>query len=409
MTWLDLPADSPYGIANLPYGVFSTAGTEPRVGVRVGDHVLDAGVCAEQAGMESGAVWLAPSLNPFLAEGRQAWAAARQWLTEVLTNEAHRDVVEPHLLPLADVTLHLPVEVADYVDFYASEHHATNVGRIFRPDSEPLTPNWKHLPIGYHGRSGTIVVSGTDIVRPSGQRKPPSEPQPVFGPSVRLDIEAELGFVVGGATRLGEPVSLADADEHLFGVVLLNDWSARDLQAWEYVPLGPFLGKSFATSISPWVVTIEALGAARVPLPGQDPEPLPYLRGEPSDDEAGTAYGLDVHLEVDWNGTVDLAPGVPRHVLVAGADGGAHDGERGHPARRRPVRVGHDLGPARRTPAAASSSSPGAAPSRSPSTTAASAPSSRTATRSPCGPARPGRTAACIGLGECVGTVLPAR
>ena len=239
--------------------------------------------------------------------------------------------------------MHLPVEVADYVDFYASEHHATNVGRIFRPDSEPLTPNWKHLPIGYHGRSGTVVVSGTDVVRPSGQRKPPTEPAPVFGPSVRLDIEAELGFVVGGGTRLGEPVTLADADEHLFGVVLLNDWSARDLQAWEYVPLGPFLGKSFATSISPWVVTTDALRAARVPLPGQDPEPLPYLRGEPTDDGAGTAYGLDVHVEVDWNGTVVSRPRVPRHVLVAGADGGAHDRQRRDPARRRPLRVGHHL------------------------------------------------------------------
>jgi fumarylacetoacetase len=308
MTWLDLPADHPYGIHNLPYGVFSTPGTQPRVGVRVGDHVLDAGACAEQAGMESGAVWLAPSLNPFLAEGAQAWRAARQWLTEQLTNEAHREVVEAHLLPVGEVTMHLPVVVADYVDFYASEHHATNVGRIFRPDSEPLTPNWKHLPIGYHGRSGTIVVSGTDVVRPSGQRKPPTEPVPVFGPSARLDIEAELGFVVGGGTSLGEPVHLADADDHLFGVVLLNDWSARDLQAWEYVPLGPFLGKSFATSISPWVVTTEALRAARVPLPGQDPVPLPYLRGEPSDDGAGTAYGLDVHVEVDWNGTVVSRP-----------------------------------------------------------------------------------------------------
>jgi fumarylacetoacetase len=202
----------------------------------------------------------------------------------------------------------LPIEVADYVDFYASEHHATNVGRMFRPDSEPLTPNWKHLPIGYHGRSGTVVVSGTDIVRPSGQRKAPTEPAPVFGPSARLDIEAELGFVVGGASRLGEPVPLADAGEHLFGVVLLNDWSARDLQAWEYVPLGPFLGKSFATSISPWVVTMAALGAAHVPLPGQDPEPLPYLRGEPTADGAGTAYGLDISLEVEWNGTVVARP-----------------------------------------------------------------------------------------------------
>ena len=158
--------------------------------------------------MESGAVWLAPSLNPFLAEGARAWRAARQWLTEQLTNEAHRDAVQAHLVPVGGVTMHLPVVVADYVDFYASEHHATNVGRIFRPDSEPLTPNWKHLPIGYHGRAGTVVVSGTDVVRPSGQRKPPTEPVPVFGPSARLDIEAELGFVVGGGTRLGEPVRL---------------------------------------------------------------------------------------------------------------------------------------------------------------------------------------------------------
>ena len=154
MTWLDLPADHPYGIHNLPYGVFSTPGTEPRVGVRVGDHVLDVGACAEQAGMESGVVWLAPSLNAFLAEGRQAWSAARAWLVEQLTNEVHRECVEANLVPVDEVTMHLPVEVADYVDFYASEHHATNVGRIFRPDSEPLTPNWKHLPIGYHGRSG---------------------------------------------------------------------------------------------------------------------------------------------------------------------------------------------------------------------------------------------------------------
>lgn len=308
MTWLDLPADHPFGIHNLPYGVFSTHGTQRRVGVRVGDHVLDVAACAEQAGMESGAVWRAGSLNPFLAQGRAAWTAAREWLTEQLTNEAHRECVEAHLVPVAEVTMHLPIEVADYVDFYASEHHATNVGRMFRPDSEPLTPNWKHLPIGYHGRSGTVVVSGTDIVRPCGQRKPPTEPVPVFGPSARLDIEAELGFIVGGATTLGAPVALADAGEHLFGVVILNDWSARDLQAWEYVPLGPFLGKSFATSISPWVVTMDALGAARVPLPGQDPEPLPYLRGEPTADGASTASGLDISLEVEWNGTVVARP-----------------------------------------------------------------------------------------------------
>ncbi len=310
MTWLDLPADHPYGLHNLPYGVFSTAGpdAERRVGVRVGDHVLDLAACAAQAGMESADVWRGGSLDAFLAEGRPAWTAARAWLTEHLSNDDYRDCVEPNLVPVQDVTMHLPFSVADYVDFYASEHHASNVGRIFRPDSEPLTPNWKHLPIGYHGRSGTVVVSGTDVVRPTGQRKPPTEDTPTFGPSVRLDIEAELGFVVGGSTRLGEPVALEDADEHLFGVVVLNDWSARDLQAWEYVPLGPFLGKSFATSISPWVVTTDALRAARVPLPGQDPEPLPYLRGSGEGEDPGTAYGLDIHVEVEWNGTVVSRP-----------------------------------------------------------------------------------------------------
>ncbi|WP_406831559.1 fumarylacetoacetase [Pedococcus sp. KACC 23699] len=300
--WLDLPADHPFGLQTLPYGVFSTEGTEPRVGVRLGDQVLDAGACAEQAGMESGEVWLAPSLNPFLAQGRPAWDSARAWLVEVLTNESRRDCVEPHLLPLEAVRMHLPFEVADYVDFYASEHHATNVGRIFRPDSEPLTPNWKHLPIGYHGRAGTVVVSGTDVVRPTGQRKAPADAAPTFGPSIRLDIEAELGFVVGGSTTLGERVSVDDADDHLFGVVLLNDWSARDIQAWEYVPLGPFLGKSFATSISAWVVPLAALEAARLPIPAQDPRPLPYLLGE------GAAYGLDIHYEVELNGTVVARP-----------------------------------------------------------------------------------------------------
>jgi fumarylacetoacetase len=302
-TWLDLPADHPYGLANLPYGVFSTPDRTPRVGVRIGDWVLDAGAAAELSGMESGEVWLQPSLNAFLADGRSAWTSARDWLVELLTNEARRDCVEPNLVPLDQVTMQLPVEVADYVDFYASEHHATNVGRIFRPDGEPLTPNWKHLPIGYHGRAGTVVVSGTDIVRPQGQRKAPSDAAPSFGPSIRLDIEAELGFVVGGATAVGDQVEVSEAADHLFGVTLLNDWSARDIQAWEYVPLGPFLGKSFATSISPWVVTLDALEAARVPLPGQDPEPLPYLQGDER-----SVFGLDIHYEVLINGTVVARP-----------------------------------------------------------------------------------------------------
>lgn len=311
--WPDLPADHPFGITNLPYGVFSTGEGEHRVGVRIGDDVLDAAALAVEVGPAGDGpnlahVFAQPTLNAFLELGRSAWTAARDWLTRTLTDETCRELVARHLIPIEQVHLHLPIAVADYVDFYASEHHASNVGRIFRPDSEPLTPNWKHLPIGYHGRAATIVVSGADVIRPNGQRKPPSDPMPTFGPSARLDIETELGFVVGGSTQLGQPVPIEHAQQHLFGVVLLNDWSARDIQAWEYVPLGPFLGKSFATSISPWVVTLDALRAARVPLPGQDPTPLPYLVGEPDAAGERAAFGLDIHCEVDWNGTVVSRP-----------------------------------------------------------------------------------------------------
>ena len=309
-TWLDVSADHPFGIDNLPYGVFSTSSDATRrVGVRIGDVVLDAGAVAAiggdagqvRAGPDLATAWQTASLNAFLALGRPAWTIARAWLTEILTGDVHRARVEPHLHPLDTLTMHLPIEVADYVDFYASEDHASNVGKIFRPDNAALPPNWKHLPIGYHGRSGTVVVSGTDVVRPSGQRKAPSDPTPVFGPSIRLDIEAELGYVVGGATEVGTRISVDEAADHLFGVVILNDWSARDIQAWEYVPLGPFLGKSFATSISAWVTPLDALAQARLALPGQaEPAVLPYLEGP--------AFGLDIHLEVALNGTVVSRP-----------------------------------------------------------------------------------------------------
>ena len=311
-SWLDLPADHPFGLATLPYGVFST--TDPdlrRVGVRVGDLVLDAGMAAEFVGNhpgESGIAWLQPSLNHFLSLGRPAWEAARAWLIEMLSNPAHRDGIEPYLIRLEEVTLHLPIEVADYVDFYASENHATNIGRIFRPDDEALTPNWRHLPIGYHGRAGTVVVSGTDITRPKGQRRSPTDPAPVFGPSIKLDIEAEIAFIVGGCTRLGSRVEVDDAAEHLFGVALFNDWSARDIQAWEYVPLGPFLGKSFGSSLGAWVVPMEALEAARVPLARQDPEPLPYLRSSVANGAGTGLFGLDLQLEVRINGTLVSSP-----------------------------------------------------------------------------------------------------
>ncbi|MEF9884708.1 fumarylacetoacetase [Streptomyces sp. P9-A4] len=303
---LDLAEGDPFGPHNLPYGVFSTA-DEPgrrRLGVRIGGHVLDAGAAAHALGSPYAALLDRPSLNPLLAAGRTAWRDVRRALTAWVTVPAHRADIEPLLHPLDAVTLHLPYEVADYVDFYASEHHATNVGKIFRPDGDALTPNWKHLPIGYHGRAGTVVVSGTDVVRPSGQRKAPADAAPVFGPSVKLDIEAEVGFLVGTPSELGAPVPLADFREHVFGLTLLNDWSARDVQAWEYVPLGPFLGKSFQTSVSAWVTPLEALDAARTAPPARDFPLLPYL-DDAAEEEPG---GFDLRITVEINGEVVAEP-----------------------------------------------------------------------------------------------------
>ena len=296
--WPPVPDGHPFGLANLSFGVFShpsAGGGARRIGVAVGDTVLDLAPVLDDT------VFAAPSLDPFLAEGRAVWSATRARITELLTDRQHQERVTPHLLPRSEVALHLPFTVADYVDFYCSLDHASNVGRIFRPDAEPLLPNWRHLPVGYHGRAGTVVVSGTPVVRPCGQRHPPGAEAPTFGPSARLDIEAEVGFVVGVGSPLGEPVPIEAFADHVFGVVLLNDWSARDIQAWEYQPLGPFLGKSFATSISPWVVPLEALGAARVDGPAQDPAPLPYLkRAEP--------WALDLSIEVALNGEVVSRP-----------------------------------------------------------------------------------------------------
>ncbi|MFJ7048292.1 fumarylacetoacetase [Streptomyces sp. NPDC101112] len=301
----DVPEGHPFGPHNLPYGVFSLSGSDTRtVGVRLGDHVLDAAAAARALGSPYAALLGHPTLNPLLAAGRTAWSDVRRALTAWVTVPSHRETISPFFHPLTEVTLHLPFEVADYVDFYASENHARNVGQIFRPDSpDPLTPNWKHLPIGYHGRSGTVVVSGTEVVRPSGQRKAPADPAPVFGPSVRLDIEAEVGFVVGTPTRMGHPVPLSGFRDHVFGVTLLNDWSARDLQAWEYVPLGPFLGKSFATSVSPWITPLDALDEARVTPPARTHDLLPYL-----DDSTEDPGGYDLRISVAVNGHVVAEP-----------------------------------------------------------------------------------------------------
>lgn len=294
-TWVAVPDDSGFGIDNLPYGVFAPPDAPPRVGVRIGNQVLDLAAALGDA------VFAAPTLNPFMVQGPQRWSEVREQVTDLLAGECHRDRVESALWPVSTVTLTLPFAVADYVDYYSSLHHAQNVGRMFRPDEEPLKPNWRHLPVGYHGRSGTVVVSGTPVVRPSGQTKAPDAAAPSFGPSRRLDIEAEVGFVVGVPTRMGEPVAVDALSEHVFGVVLCNDWSARDIQAWEYVPLGPYLGKSFATSISAWVTPLAALEAARVPQPPQEPTPLEYLQGtEP--------WGLDLALEVRLNDTVISQP-----------------------------------------------------------------------------------------------------
>ncbi|MDX6224426.1 MAG: fumarylacetoacetase [Frankiales bacterium] len=293
--WVEGADGSGYGVDHLPYGVFAPEGDDFRVGVRIGSSVLDLGPVLDDP------MFSLPSLDPFLAHGPSRWAEVRSRLQELLSDSTHSMAVAPHLHALDAVSLKLAWTVGDYVDFYSSREHAENLGRMFRPDSDPLTPNWLHLPIGYHGRGGTVVVSGTEIRRPSGQRKPPSEALPTYGPSQRLDIEAEVGFVVGVPSSLGTPVPVDEAMGHVFGVVLVNDWSARDIQAWEYVPLGPFLGKSFATSVSAWVTPLAALDVARVPAPAQDPSPLDYLR-------ESDRRGLDLALSVSLNGEVISRP-----------------------------------------------------------------------------------------------------
>jgi fumarylacetoacetase len=299
-TWVPVPPDSGFGITNLPYGVFARQGELPRVGIAIGGFVLDlAGLATD--GLIDGRWFAFGSLNGFLAAGRAAWEANRRRVTELLTDESLRAPVEPHLILLAEVELYQPFEVADYVDFYSSIDHATNVGQIFRPDAAPLLPNWRRLPVGYHGRAGTVYPSGTPIIRPYGQRRLPGEAEPSFGPCAKLDFEAEVGFVAGMPSAPGAGVPTSAFRDHVFGFVLVNDWSARDVQAFEGQPLGPFLSKSFATSISPWVVPLAALDAVRGDPPPQDPEPLPYLRcAEP--------WALDLTLEVELNGHVITRP-----------------------------------------------------------------------------------------------------
>ncbi|HRQ40294.1 MAG TPA: fumarylacetoacetase [Chloroflexota bacterium] len=300
-SFLDVPAESHFPLQNLPWGVFCVRDDgRKRIGTRLGDWVVD--VTALQAhGVFDGphlrgtAVFDQPTLNSFMALGAPAWAEARATLQTLLAADTPvmRDNAEWQsqvLYPAADVTMHLPAAIGDYTDFYASEYHAAHVGKMFRPDEAPLLPNWKQLPVGYHGRASSIVLSGAEVIRPCGQILPPGATNPIYAASAELDFELEMGFFIGPGNVLGQPIPVNQAEEHIFGLMLLNDWSARDMQRWEYRPLGPFLAKNFATSISPWVVTLAALRPFQTPGPTQDPTPLPYLQ------TANTTY--DIQLEV---------------------------------------------------------------------------------------------------------------
>ncbi len=295
-SWVHVPEHSDFPIQNLPYGIFST-GDAPRPGVAIGEHILDLRAVAELGFLTDikipAEVTSATVLNPLIGLGKPIWTTLRHRLIQLLSEgnqelKEHRSKV---LIPMQQATMHMPVQVGDYTDFYSSIEHATNVGKMFRDPANALLPNWKHIPVGYHGRSSSIVVSGTDIHRPKGQTKPDGQDNPVFGPSKALDFELEMAFIVGRNTQLGQTVSVQEAEDHIFGFVLFNDWSARDIQKWEYVPLGPFLGKNFASSISPWIVTLEALAPFRTEGPIQDPPVLPYLTSNGS-------RNFDIQLEV---------------------------------------------------------------------------------------------------------------
>ena len=299
-SWLSIAPDSDFSIHNLPFGIFSTQVLSPRPGIALGDQVIHLAALVENGLMDSSFKSIsneleAPVLNPLIESGPEIWKKLRLEVLRLFSNEkpkawdGHNQ--EDYLVPMAKAKLHLPVQIGDYTDFYSSEYHATNVGLMFRPDN-PLMPNWKHMPIAYHGRSSSIVVSGTDFHRPKGQLKPPTAEVPIYAPTRQMDMEIETGFVMGKSTEQGSSIGVEKADQYIFGMLLFNDWSARDIQAWEYQPLGPFLGKNFCSSVSPWIVTMEALEPFRLPLPAQSPEVLSYLK-------ADELWTLDIHLEAE--------------------------------------------------------------------------------------------------------------
>lgn len=299
-SWIDVPENSDFPIQNIPFGVFLTREDIITIGTRIGDTAINLGAM-HQLGYFDGIpltddIFLQDSLNDFISDGKKTWRLVRNRIGDIFDstnpvlrdNENHRNII---LFSLDEIEMQLPVQIGDYTDFYSSKEHATNVGKMFRDPDNALLPNWLHIPVGYHGRSSTIVPSGVAVRRPNGQTLPVGETQPVFGPSQRVDFELETAFITTDANLMGEPIPIEEAEDYIFGMVLFNDWSARDIQKWEYVPLGPFLAKNFASSISPWIVTMDALEPFRVKGPKQNPQPLPYLQQE-------GAHAFDINLEV---------------------------------------------------------------------------------------------------------------
>ncbi|MEK6154293.1 fumarylacetoacetase [Flavobacteriaceae bacterium 3-367] len=300
-TWLSVPENSDFPIQNIPFGVFLTRDDIITIGTRIGDHAIDLGALHQLGYFKdiplTDDIFLQDTLNDFISDGKKTWRLVRNRISEIFdsnnpelkTNEEHKKIV---LFTLDEIEMQLPVQIGDYTDFYSSKEHATNIGTMFRDPKNALMPNWLHIPVGYHGRSSSIVPSGTAVHRPMGQTLPKGSDTPVYGPSKVVDFELETAFITTDANVLGEPIPIEEAEDYIFGMVLFNDWSARDIQKWEYVPLGPFLAKNFASSISPWIVTMDALEPFRVSSPKQNPEPLPYLRQKGN-------KSFDIHLEVD--------------------------------------------------------------------------------------------------------------
>ena len=299
-SWIPVPPNSDFPIQNIPFGVFLTRDDIITIGTRIGDHAIDLGALQQLGYFKdiplTDDIFLQDTLNDFISDGKKTWRLVRNRIGEIFdannselqANKAHQKIV---LFTMDEIEMQLPVQIGDYTDFYSSKEHATNIGKMFRDPENALLPNWLHIPVGYHGRSSTIVPSGTAVRRPKGQTLPKGDSSPVFGPSKMVDFELEMAFITTDANKMGEAIPIAEAEDYIFGLVLFNDWSARDIQKWEYVPLGPFLAKNFASSISPWIVTLDALAPFRVAGPEQDPLPLPYLQQK-------GANSYDIHLEV---------------------------------------------------------------------------------------------------------------